>query len=117
MMIRGNGIDIVEIKRLGEAVDRWGDTFLNRVFTQKELAYSRSKRYPLQHLAARFAAKEAIFKALGTNPKLNFRDIEISNDRYGRPYCLIRNKRSSILLSISHSDEYAVASAVVQKKN
>lgn len=115
-MIKGTGIDIVEIKRLKEAIDRWGDTFLNRVFTDKELKYSRSKKYPLQHLAARFAAKEAVFKAFGTNPKLNFKDIEIANDRYGRPYCTVKKKASAILLSMSHSDEYAVASAFITKK-
>lgn len=115
-MIKGNGIDIVEIKRLEQAIERWGDTFLEKVFTDKELKYSRSKRYPLQHLAARFAAKEAVFKAFGTNLKLNFKDIEIANDRFGRPYCIIKRKPSSILLSISHSHEYAVASALITEK-
>ncbi|MBI5872737.1 MAG: holo-ACP synthase [Candidatus Omnitrophica bacterium] len=116
-MIKGSGIDIVEIKRLRQAIERWGDTFLKKVFTEKELEYSQSKRYPLQHLAARFAAKEAVFKAFGTNPKLNFKDIEISNDRYGRPYCSVKQKTSDILLSMSHSHEYAVASAIIQQKD
>ena len=115
-MIKGSGIDIVEIKRLKQAIERWGDVFLERVFTKKELAYSKNKRFPFQHLAARFAAKEAIFKAFGTNPKLNFKDIEIRNDRYGRPYCLIKNRRRSIIVSISHTHEYAVASAIIPKK-
>ena len=115
-MIKGSGIDIVEVKRLEAAVKRWGDVFLKRVFTEKELAYSKNKRYPFVHLAARFAAKEAVFKALGTNPKLNFKDIEISNDQHGRPYCTIKNKVTPILLSISHTYEYAVASAIIQKK-
>ncbi|HQP91976.1 MAG TPA: holo-ACP synthase [Candidatus Omnitrophota bacterium] len=112
-MIKGSGIDIVEIKKLERAVKRWGDVFLKRVFTDIELAYSRKKRYPMQHLAARFAAKEAIFKAYGTNPKLNFKDIEISNDRYGRPFCIINKKKPQILLSLSHTDNYAVASAII----
>ncbi|MDD5018988.1 MAG: holo-ACP synthase [Candidatus Omnitrophica bacterium] len=112
-MIRGSGIDIVEIKKLKKAVERWGDIFLNRVYTSKELAYSRSKRYPLQHLAARFAAKEAIFKALGNSPRLNFKDIEIINDTNGRPFCRIRNRKSSIALSLSHTDNYAVACAIL----
>lgn len=115
-MIKGNGVDIVEIKKLEKAVQRWGDVFLNRVFTSKELAYSKNKRYPLQHLAARFAAKEAIFKALGNHPKLNLKDIEIVNDRYGRPYCTIKNKRPPIWLSLSHTENYAVASAIIQEK-
>ena len=113
-MIKGSGIDIVEIKKLEKAVRRWGDVFLNRVFTKAELAYSQKKRYPLQHLAARFAAKEAIFKAFGTNPKLNFKDIEISNDKFGRPYCVINKKRPPIFLSLSHTDNYAVACAIIQ---
>lgn len=116
-MITGSGIDIVEIKRLQQAVERWGDAFLKKVFTDNELAYSQGKRYPLQHLAARFAAKEAVFKAFGTNPKLNFKDIEISNDSYGRPYCSIKKNISPILLSMSHSHEYAVASAIIQEKS
>lgn len=116
-MITGTGIDIVEIRRLKEAIDRWGDTFLQKVFTDRELEYSKAKKYPLQHLAARFAAKEAVFKAYGTNPKLNFKDIEIANDRYGRPYCTVKKKPSKILLSMSHSDEYAVASAFITKKS
>ena len=113
-MIKGCGIDIVEIGRLDRAVKRWGKTFLNRVFTSKELAYAHSKKFPLQHLAARFAAKEAVFKALSTKPDLNFKDIEIANDRHGRPYCRIKNRVSPILLSISHSEKYAVASAIVE---
>jgi holo-[acyl-carrier protein] synthase len=113
-MIKGSGIDIVEIKKLEKAVKRWGKVFLNRVFTEDEIAYSLKKRYPMQHLAARFAAKEAIFKAFGTNPKLNFKDIEISNDKFGRPYCVINKKRPLISLSLSHTDNYAVACAIIQ---
>ncbi len=115
-MVKGNGIDIVEVKRLEAAVKRWGDIFLKRVFTEKELAYSKNKRHPFLHLAARFAAKEAVFKALGTNLKLNFKDIEISNDKYGRPYCSIKNKTTPILISISHTYDYAVACAIIQEK-
>lgn len=115
-MIKGVGIDIVEIKRLDRAIKKWGKIFLNRVFTEKELAYAQSKRYPLQHLAARFAAKEAVFKAFGTSPKLNFKDIEISNDRHGKPYCRIKNKIKPIMISISHSDAYAVANAIIPSK-
>ena len=112
-MIKGNGIDIVEIHKLEKAVKRWGDVFLNRVYTDRELAYARSKRYPIQHLAARFAAKEAIFKALGTKPDIAFKDIEITNDKFGRPFCRIRNKRSLISLSLSHTENYAVACAII----
>lgn len=111
--MKGIGVDIVEIKRLEKAVERWGDLFLERVFTKKEIAYSKKKYYPLQHLAARFAAKEAVFKAFGTRPALNFKDIEIFNDEFGRPCCNVNNKSEFILLSISHTHEYAVASAII----
>ncbi|MFH1691724.1 MAG: holo-ACP synthase [Candidatus Omnitrophota bacterium] len=111
--MRGHGVDIVEIKRLEGAVERWGDVFLKRVFTEREIAYSKKKHFPLQHLAARFAAKEAVFKAFGTRPALNFKDIEIFNDEFGRPRCNVKNKLESILLSISHTHEYAVASAII----
>jgi len=112
-MVRGSGIDIVEIPKLEKAVRRWGDVFLRRVYTDTELSYARSKRYPMQHLAARFAAKEAIFKALGTKPDIAFRDIEIYNDKFGKPLCRIRNKRSLISLSLSHTENYAVACAII----
>lgn len=111
--MKGHGVDIVEIKRLERAVKRWGDVFLERVFTEKEIAYSKKKHYPLQHLAARFAAKEAVFKAFGTRPALNFKDIEIFNDPYGRPCCRVKNKLEPVFLSISHTHEYAVASAII----
>ena len=114
-MVEGNGIDIVEIAKLERAVNRWGDLFLKRIFTDGELIYSKSKRFPMQHLAARFAAKEAIFKAFGTDSKLNFRDIEISNDSFGRPFSIVKNKTEKILLSISHTENYAIASAIIQK--
>lgn len=113
MAVKGSGIDIVEIKKLEKTVKRWGKTFLERVYTAQELAYSQNKRHPLQHLAARFAAKEAVFKALGTSPSLSFKDIEIVNDANGKPFCKIKNKKTSIALSLSHTDNYAVACAIL----
>jgi holo-[acyl-carrier protein] synthase len=65
-MIEGIGVDVVEITRLQEAVDAWGDVFLNKIFTNKEIRYARSKSNPLPHIAARFAVKEAVAKALAT---------------------------------------------------
>lgn len=118
-MIKGSGIDIVEIEKLEKAVKRWGDIFLKRVFTDIELAYSKKKRYPMQHLAARFAAKEAIFKAFN-DASLGWKDIEILNDDEGRPYCVFLNgkgKNKSVFVSISHVKTYAVASAIITKKS
>ena len=64
-MILGAGVDIVEIFRMKDAVKRWGEEFLTKIFTPREIKYSNSKKFPYQHLAGRFAAKEAVFKALG----------------------------------------------------
>lgn len=111
-MTKGVGIDIVEISRLKETVGRWGDLFLNRVFTKKEIEYSMQKRFPYQHLAARFAAKEAIMKAFGSS-LVTFKEIEIINDKFGKPSCKIRNKKNQIHLSIAHTDKYAIATAAI----
>lgn len=111
-MTKGIGIDIVEISRLKQSIDKWGKAFLNRVFTKKELDYSMQKRFPYQHLAARFAAKESIIKAFGNTP-VTFKEIEISNDKFGKPSCRIRNKKNNIHLSIAHTDKYAIATAII----
>ena len=118
------GIDIVEIKRLEKISKRWGKGFMNKVYTPKELAYAKSKKFPYQHLAARFAAKEAIFKALG-EVETNFvgwKNIEILNDAYGKPVVhwhgaaeVCRRKRGlkGAVVSLSHTENYAVANAML----
>ena len=111
-MTKGIGIDMVEISRLKRAIDKWGDEFLNRVFNKKEIEYSMQKRFPYQHLAARFAAKEAIIKAFGNNP-VTFKDIEIINDKFGKPSCRIHSRKNHIHLSIAHTDKYAIATAII----
>ena len=118
------GIDIVEIKRLSRVSKKWGEGFLKKVYTDRELAYARSKRFPYQHLAARFAAKEAIFKALGEVEKdfVGWRNVEILNDAYGKPVVHwhgtaeeVRKKRKlkNVVVSLSHTENYAVASAML----
>ena len=118
------GIDIVEIKRLERVSKKWGKPFLSKVFTNRELAYARSKRFPEQHLAARFAAKEAIFKALGEVERnfVGWKNIEILNDAYGKPVVhwhndaeAVRKKRKlkGAVVSLSHTENYAVASAML----
>lgn len=117
-MIIGTGVDITEVSRLRKAVDRWGDDFLNRIFTRKELENAKSRGSLFQHLAGRFAAKEAIFKALNVK-ELNWKDIQILNDKFGKPNVEILNRNcreEDIHISISHVKSYAVASAVVTKK-
>ena len=118
------GIDIVEIKRLSRAVRQWGDSFLNKIYTRREIAYAHSKKFPFQHLAARFAAKEAIFKALGEveTDFVGWKNIEILNDAYGKPLVhwhgvaeKVRRKRKlkGAVVSLSHTENYAVASAML----
>ncbi len=117
-MIIGTGVDITEVRRLKQAVEKWGKDFLNRVFTEEELKNAKTRSSVYQHLAGRFAAKEAIFKALG-NKELSWKDVQVLNDKEGRPYCQILNgkaKEIDVHVSISHVKTYAVANAVVEKK-
>jgi len=118
MSIIGTGVDITEVKRLKSAIEKWGDEFLDRIFTPQEIKNARSRSSFYQHLAGRFAAKEAVFKALG-NKSLSWKDVEVLNNEEGRPYCRLLNGKSpkvQVYVSISHVKNYAVASAVVAQK-
>jgi len=117
-MILGTGVDITEVRRLRQAVEKWGEDFLNRVFTKEELENAKTRGSLYQHLAGRFAAKEAVFKALG-DPRLNWKDVQILNDEEGKPYCKILNgkgRKIDVHISISHVKTYATASAIITKK-
>ena len=117
-MILGTGVDITEVRRMRQAVEKWGDAFLRRVFTRVELQNAKKRGSLYQHLAGRFAAKEAVFKALGDS-ELTWQDVEILNDKEGRPVCRIlngRTKKIDVYVSISHVKTYAVANAVITKK-
>lgn len=117
-MIYGNGVDIIEVNRIKQAVEKWGESFLDKVFTRQELECAKKRGSPYEHLAGRFAAKEAIAKAFSDN-SITWRDIEIINDDNGKPSCNILNgkkKYFQIHVSISHIKKYAVASAVVTKE-
>lgn len=117
-MIKGIGIDIVEIKRVRKLINQYGDKFLERTFTSKEIQYCQSKPNPAQHYAGRFAVKEALIKALGK--PLVLREIEVENlvDKgptiklNGPARKMVGNKK--ILLSISHDHEYAVAQVILE---
>jgi len=112
-MILGTGIDIVEIER--KAVERWGDSFLKHILTPEEMKLACQFKSPYQFYAGRFAAKEAIFKAAGI-PHLSWHDVSIINDADGKPVCHDHNKKlkNHLFISISHSRDYAVASAIVE---
>src|SRR3989338_7112284 len=114
-MILGTGIDIIEIKRIKKAVERWGDSFLNHIFHKDEIAYAQENKFPYQHYAARFAAKEAVFKSIGDNPHVTWKDIKVVNDRFGKPCCEFQDKnyKNTIQISLSHSKDYAVAFAII----
>ncbi len=117
-MVIGTGVDITEVRRLRQAIEKWGAEFLNRVFTKEELKYAKTRSSRYQHLAGRFAAKEAVFKALG-DKDLGWKDVQIVNDKEGKPNCLIlnsKNKKVDVHISISHVKTYAVASAVITQK-
>jgi holo-[acyl-carrier protein] synthase len=113
-MIIGTGVDITEVKRLRSAIEKWGDSFLNRIFTKEELENAKTRGSLYQHLAGRFAAKEAVFKALG-DKKLNFKDVQIINSKDGKPLCRILGgkKNIEVHISISHVKNYAVANAII----
>ncbi len=116
----GCGIDVVEVPRFRQAITRWGPAFLSRVFTDLEQRYARSHhRTAMLHLAARFAAKEAVMKALAqVAPQRSwaFRQIEIRNDQLGRPFVVLHGagKRQPIVhISLSHVQQIATAVAIV----
>lgn len=116
------GNDIIEVNRIKESIASLGEKFLNRVYTEKEIKYcENTKEMKYQHYAARFAAKEAIFKAISPLLKdkfdISWRDIEILNNKQGRPYATILKenvKKVNIDISMSHIKEYAIATAVVK---
>ncbi|MCJ7459522.1 MAG: holo-ACP synthase [candidate division Zixibacteria bacterium] len=122
-MIESLGIDLIEIKRVKKVKEKWGKRFLERVYTPKELEYCLKKRYPENSLAGRFAAKEAVMKALGTglSSGVSWREIEILNDKKGKPEVLLYGKtkkllgKKKVLISISHTKEDAIAQAIILK--
>lgn len=124
-MVFGIGVDIIEISRVKESVDKYGDHFLNKIYTQTELDYCLKKSNKYQHLAARFAAKEAVFKAISTgwSKEVGWHDIEIYNETNGMPLVKLLGGVESFLengkslkISISHSNDYVVCMAIVYKE-
>lgn len=116
------GTDIIEVNRIKESIEKLGEKFLNKIYTKKEIEYCLSKNnMKYQHLAARFAAKEAIFKAISSLLKnkyeITWKDVEVLNDENGRPYVHFLNNNYNIEqidISISHLKEYAIATCIVE---
>lgn len=116
------GTDIIEIERIKDSIEETNNKFLNRVYTKKEIEYCESKKAQrYQHYAARFAAKEAAFKAISVKLEdkysICWKDIEIINDSQGRPSITlqgnIQKNIEQIDISLSHCKEYATANVVV----
>lgn len=123
MNVKAHGVDMVDCCRLRESVERHGQRFLDRVFTPVEQKYCLGKKREIEHLAGRFAAKEAVLKVLGTGWRngINWTDIEVRNQPSGQPRVRLSGRcreiademgLSEVLISISHIDTHAIASAM-----
>lgn len=120
-MIIKTGIDVIEVSRIENNIKKFGDSFLKRIYTDKEIEYCESKNVQkYQSYAGRFAAKEAVFKAisafLNNKFEIEWKDIEVLNDKNGRPFVNYLGKDIGALnidISISHVDSLAIANVIV----
>jgi holo-[acyl-carrier protein] synthase len=124
MSVIGIGVDLVECARIQHSLDRFGERFLHRVFTDGEIEYSLSMKFPARHLAARFAGKEAVSKAFGTGigKAMGWRNIDIQKKPSGEPFLVfsgpaqeLASQRgvASALISLSHTERHAIACVVL----
>ena len=125
MSVLGIGVDLVECARIQHSLDRFGEKLLRRVFTEGEIEYSMSMKFPERHLAARFAGKEAVAKAFGTGigKAMGWRNIDIRKKESGEPFLVFSGpaeafaaKRgvTSALITLSHTEHHAVACVVLE---
>jgi len=126
-MILGTGIDIVDVERIRASFEKFGDRFLNRILRPAEISYCLSHRNPAPFLAARFAAKEAVSKALGTGMggQLGWRDIEIARKASGEPFVIFHGQGQALLqqrsgrlvhITLTHTLKQAMALAILEGK-
>ena len=124
-MIVGIGTDLAEVSRIRESIVRFGDRFLNRIYTEGERAYAQSKANAHERFAARFAAKEAAMKAIGTgwNLGVTWKDFEVVNERSGRPKLLLHGvaqkiakkiRADRVSISLTHTKEMAFAIVILE---
>jgi holo-[acyl-carrier protein] synthase len=124
-MILGLGTDIIEVARIQNSLDKFGDHFLRRILTAPEIAYCQNYRTPALHVAARFAAKEAVAKAFGTGigADLGWLDMEVRRAESGAPFVELSGKgrelfqvrgAARLLLTLSHTANHAVAVAILE---
>ena len=125
MSVLGLGVDLVENARIEHSLDRFGERFLKRVFTPGEIEYSQSMKYPARHLAARFAAKEAVSKAFGTGigKAMGWKDIDVRRKPSGEPFVVLEGgakqlaeerKVTKISITLSHTEHHAMAMIVME---
>ena len=125
-MIVGIGIDLVEISRLKRSIERFNERFLKRIYTVRELEYCQQKLIQETHYAVRFAAKEAMVKAVGIGVRngITWQDIEVVNDDMGKPEIRTYGKCKQIMsilkvnrihISLSHTENYGIAMVVLEK--
>jgi holo-[acyl-carrier protein] synthase len=123
MEILGIGSDIIECPRIGKMIEHYGELFLRRVYTEREIRYCQSRKHAIEHFAGRWAAKEAILKAMGTGRSqgIAWTNIEVRNEHGGRPHVLVCGAAretalargiGDVLISISHCRTYATAYAM-----
>jgi len=124
-MIVGTGIDIAEVPRIAASIERFGDRFLRRIFTEGEIRYCDSKANRVERYAARFAAKEAAMKAIGTgwNRGVTWRDCEVARAPGGRPTLVFHGKAAEfaaslgatrVALSLSHTEQFSIAQVILE---
>ncbi len=126
MSIIGIGIDVVDCARIESSIERFGERFLHRVFTEGEIAYSQSMKFPARHFAARFAAKEAISKAFGTGigKSMGWRDLDVQKKESGEPYVVLSGGAAKmahergvdkVWISLSHTETIGMATIVLER--
>lgn len=124
MSVLGIGVDLVECARIERSLERFGEKFLHRVFTDGEIAYSMSMKFPARHLAARFAAKEAVSKAFGTGigKAMGWRNIDVQKKPSGEPFLVFSGPAQELatrrgvtvaLVTLSHTEHHAIACIVL----
>ena len=124
MSVLGIGVDLVECARIERSIERFGEKFLHRVFTDGEIAYSMSMKFPARHLAARFAAKEAVSKAFGTGigKAMGWRNIDVQKKPSGEPFLVFSGPAQELatqravtaaFVTLSHTEHHAMACIVL----
>jgi holo-[acyl-carrier protein] synthase len=125
MSVIGIGVDVIECARIQSSIERFGDRFLHRIFTDGEIEYSMSMKFPERHLAARFAGKEAVAKAFGTGigKAMGWRNIDIQKKESGEPFLVLsgpaeafaaKRGMTSAFITLSHTEHTAIACVVLE---